>query len=156
MAHHNTIFAQLLKLVPRHDFEKLAIQHHAGQKLRKTSRWSQFVALTLGQLSGRHSLRDIESNMKAQSQRLYHLGTGAIARSSLARLNENQPHTLYEGLFATLYARCQNMLPGHGFRFKNKLYSVDASLVDLSLRLFPWAHYALGKGGDEASCWFGP
>lgn len=145
MAHHNTIFAQLLKLVPRHDFEKLAIQHHAGQKLRKTSRWSQFVALTLGQLSGRHSLRDIESNMKAQSQRLYHLGTGAIARSSLARLNENQPHTLYEGLFATLYARCQNMLPGHGFRFKNKLYSVDASLVDLSLRLFPWAHYALGK-----------
>ncbi len=71
MAHHSTIFAQLIKLVPRHEFEKLALQHHSGQKLRKTSRWSQFVALTLGQLSGRHSLRDIESNMKAQSQRLY-------------------------------------------------------------------------------------
>lgn len=145
MAHRNTVFAQLLKLVPRHDFETLATQHHTGQKLRKTSRWAQFVALTLGQLSGRQSLRDIESNMKAQTQRLYHLGTGSIARSSLARLNEKQPYTLYEGLFSKLYARCQNLLPGHRFRFKNKLYSLDASLIDLSLNIFPWAHYALGK-----------
>ncbi len=145
MAHHNTVFAQLLKLVPRHEFECLATQHHVGQKLRKTSRWSQFVALTLGQLSGRQSLRDIESNMKAQNQRLYHLGTDAIARSSLARLNEKQPYTLYEELFTKLYARCQHLVPGHGFRFKNKLYSLDASLIDLSLKIFPWAHYALGK-----------
>jgi len=145
MAHHNTVFAQLLRLVPRHEFEQLATQHHFGQKLRKTSRWSQFVALTLGQLSGRQSLRDIESNMRAQDQRLYHLGTSVIARSSLARLNEKQPYTLYEAFFAKLYARCQNMVPGHNFRFKNKLYSLDASLIDLSLKIFPWAHYALGK-----------
>lgn len=145
MAHHNTVFAQLLKLVPRHEFEPLVKQHHVGRQLRKTSRWSQFIALTLGQLSGRQSLRDIESNMKAQHQRLYHLGTDCIARSSLARLNEQQPYTLYEALFAKLYARCQGMAPGHHFRFKNKLYSLDASLIDLSLKIFPWAHYALGK-----------
>ena len=145
MAHHNTVFAQLLKLVPRHEFEPLAKSHHTGQKLRKTSRWSQFIALTLGQLSGRSSLRDIESNMKAQGQRLYHLGTDAIARSSLARLNEQQPYTLYEALFAKLYARCRGLTPSHRFRFKNKLYSLDASLIDLSLKIFPWAHYAQGK-----------
>ena len=145
MAHHNTVFAQLLKLVPRHEFEPLAKRHHTGQKLRKTSRWSQFIALTLGQLAGRRSLRDIESNMKAQRPRLYHLGTGSIARSSLARLNEQQPYTLYEALFAKLYARCQGRTPGHPFRFQNKLYSLDASLIDLSLKIFPWAHYALGK-----------
>ncbi len=145
MAHHNTVFAQLLKFVPRHEFESLAKSHHVGQKFRKTSRWSQFIALTLGQLSGRCSLRDIESNMKAQGQRLYHLGADAMARSSLARLNEQQPYTLYEGLFAKLYARCQGLAPGHRFRFKNKLYSLDASLIDLSLKIFPWAHYALGK-----------
>jgi putative transposase len=44
-----------------------------------------------------------------------------------------------------LYARCQGLAPKHGFRFKNKLYSLDASLIDLSLKIFPWAHYALGK-----------
>jgi putative transposase len=159
MAHHNTVFAQLLRLVSRHGFERVAKQHHVGRKLRKTSRWSQFVALMLGQLAGRSSLRDIESNMKAQGQRLYHLGTAPIARSSLARLNKQQPYTFYEALFAKLYARCQNLAPGHGFRFKNKLYSLDASLIDLSLNIFPWAHYALGKaamklhvGLDHAGC----
>ena len=159
MAHHNTVFAQLLKIVPRHGFEGLAKEHHVGRKLRKTSRWSQFVALMLGQLAGRISLRDIESNMKAQGQRLYHLGAEPIARSSLARLNEQQPYTLYEALFAKLYARCQRLAPGHGFRFKNKLYSLDASLIDLSLKIFPWAHYALGKaamklhvGLDHGGC----
>jgi hypothetical protein len=145
MAHTNTVFSQLLKLVPRHEFEKLANQHHKGQRLRKTNRWSQFVSLCLGQLSGRQSLRDIESNMKAQSQRLYHLGAKPIAKSSLSRLNEQQPADLYEALFSHLYARCQKQTNGHRFRFKNKLYSLDASLIDLSLKIFPWAHYALGK-----------
>ena len=145
MAHHNTVFAQLLKLVSRHEFERQAKQHHEGRKLRKTSRWSQFVSLMAGQLAGRNSLRDIESNMKAQAQRLYHLGAKPVARSSLARLNEQQPYTLYEALFNKLYARCQSLAPGHRFRFKNKLYSLDASLIDLSLKIFPWAHYALGK-----------
>jgi putative transposase len=145
LAHHNTIFAQILKLVPRHEFETLTKTHHVGRKLRKTSRWSQFVALCLGQLAGRHSLRDIEANMSAQSKRLYHLGAKPIARSSMARLNEHQPAALYEALFAKLHARCQQFTPGHRFRFKNKLYSLDASLIDLSLKVFPWAHYALGK-----------
>ena len=145
MAHNNTIFAQLLKLVPRHEFEHIAKTHHKGRQLRKTSRWSQFVAMCLGQLAGRHSLRDIESNMSAQSNRLYHLGANPIARSSLARLNENQPAALYQALFAKLYAHCQKLASGHRFRFKNKLYSLDASLIDLSLKIFPWAHYALGK-----------
>lgn len=145
MSHNNTVFSQLLKLIPRHEFESMSHDHHHGQKLRKTRRWSQCVALMLGQLSGRRSLRDIESNMRAQSKRLYHLGADPIARSSLARLNQQQPHTLYEALFAKLYARCQGLAPGHGFRFKNKLYSLDASLIDLSLKIFPWAHYALGK-----------
>ncbi|MDH3933722.1 MAG: IS4 family transposase [Gammaproteobacteria bacterium] len=145
MAHHNTVFAQLLKLVSRHEFEQQAKQHHEGRKLHKTSRWSQFVSLMAGQLAGRSSLRDIESNMKAQAQRLYHLGATPVARSSLARLNEQQPYTLYETLFNKLYARCQRLAPGHRFRFKNKLYALDASLIDLSLKIFPWAHYALGK-----------
>lgn len=145
MAHHNTIFAQLLKLVPRHEFETLAKAHHVGRQLRKTSRWAQCVALCLGQLAGRHSLRDIESNMSAQSNRLYHLGVKPIARSSLARLNENQPASLYEALFAKLYGNCQEFTSGHRFRFQNKLYSLDASLIDLSLKIFPWVHYALGK-----------
>jgi putative transposase len=142
---HSTVFGQVLKLVPRYDFDSLAAAHHQGRKLRSMTRWNQFVALALGQLAGRHSLRDIETNLAAQEGRLYHLGATRVARSSLARVNEEQPYTLYEALFARLYEACARLAPRHGFRFTNKLYSLDASLIDLSLKVFPWAHYALGK-----------
>jgi putative transposase len=145
LAHHNTVFAQLLKLVPRHQFESLAKQHHTGRKFRKTSRWSQFVAMAMGQLSGRLSLRDVVANAAAQRSRWYHLGATPINRSTLARVNEQQPSTLYESLFGRLYQHCQTRAPGHRFRFKHPLYSLDSTLIDLSLKLFPWGHFALGK-----------
>lgn len=145
MPHQDTIFGQLLKLVPRHEFDRLAEAHHAGAKLRAMTRWSQFVAMTTAHLARRFSLRDVVANLKAQAPRLYHLEARPVARSSLARVNEEQPWQLYEALFAALYARCRTLAPRHGFHFANKLYSLDASLIDLSLKVFPWAHYALGK-----------
>jgi putative transposase len=146
LAHHNTIFAQLLKLIPRHEFETLANQHHEGQKMRKMTRWSQFVALTLAQLAGRSSLRDIVDNLSAQTAKLYHLGCAKVTRSTLARVNETQPHALYEALFHKLLSRCHGLAPRHGFRFKNKLYSMDATTIDLCLSLFPWAEFRQTKG----------
>lgn len=145
MSHHSTVFAQFLRLVPRHEFDVLAKSHHDGAPLRRMTRFSQFVALATAHLAGRHSLRDVVANLAAQGSRLYHLGARPVARSSLARVNEEQPFALYEALFAKLYARCLHQAPRHGFRFKNKLYSLDSSLIDLSLKVFPWAHYALGK-----------
>ena len=144
MPHHNTVFAQLLKLIPRHEFETLSQAHHRGQRLRKINRWSQFVALSTAQLSGRNSLRDIVFNLNAQIQSLYHLGCRLVTRSSLARVNEQQPYTLYEALFTKLYQRCQSATRQR-FRFKHQLYCLDSSLIDLSLKVFPWAHYAKGK-----------
>lgn len=147
MAHHSTAFAQLLKLVPRHRFEELAHKYHRGQRFRRTSRWSQFVALAMGQLAGRCSLRDIVANAEAQVRRWYHLGARTITRSTLARVNSEQPAELYEELFAVLYQQCRGIAPRHRFRFKHSLYSVDASVIDLSLRIFPWASYNRTKGG---------
>ncbi len=74
MAHCNTIFAQILKRGPGHEFETLAKQHHSGRSFRTASRWSQFVTLAMGQLSGRSSLRDIVDDLTAQVHRLHHLG----------------------------------------------------------------------------------
>jgi hypothetical protein len=145
LSHHSTVFGQFLRLVPRHEFEALAKTHHVGAPLRRMTRFSQFVALSTAHLAERHSLRDVVSNLAAQGPRLYHLGARPVARSSLARVNEDQPYTLYEALFGKLYERCRRLAPRHGFRFKNKLYSLDSSLIDLSLKVFPWAHYALGK-----------
>lgn len=116
MAHCNTIFSQILKLVPRDEFETLAIEHHSGRSFRKASRWSQFVALGMAQLAGRVSLRDIVDNLGAQTHRLYHLGSAKLSRSNLSRINEDKPYTLYEALFGKLLKRCQGMTTGHNDR----------------------------------------
>ena len=146
MSHHNTVFSQLLKLLPRHEFETLAKQHHSGRSFRTASRWAQFVTLTMAQLSGRNSLRDIVENMSAQVHRLYHLGSVKLSRSNLSRINEDKPYALYEALFGKLLSRCQSVAPGHSFRFKNPLYSLDASTIDLCLSVFPWADFRTTKG----------
>ena len=146
MAHHNTVFSQLLKLVPRHEFEGLSKRHHSGRSFRTATRWSQFVTMAMGQLSGRISLRDIVENMSAQAHRLYHLGSAKLSRSNLARINEDKPAALYEALFGKLLQRCQSIAPTHNFRFKNPLYSLDASTIDLCLAAFPWADFRTTKG----------
>ena len=145
MAHHNTVFGQLLTLLPRHEFDAEARDHQRGQRLRVMSRWAQFVALGLGQLASRQSLRDIVSNLRAQPAKLYHLGVPTVSRSSLARVNAEQPYTLYEALFGRLLSRCQQRAPGHRFRFRHKLYAVDASTIDLCLAVFPWASFRRTK-----------
>jgi putative transposase len=111
LAHNNTVFSQLLKLVPRHEFETLANQHHVGRQLRKMNRWSQFVSMALAQLSGCASHRDVVGNIAAQKAKLYHLGMASVSRSSLARVNERQPRSLYENLFARFLSRCQVLAP---------------------------------------------
>ncbi len=146
MAHNNTVFSQLLKLIPRHEFETLAKQHHSGRSFRTASRWSQFVIMMMAQLAGRNSLRDIVDNISAQAHRLYHLGSAKLSRSNLSRINNDKPYALYEALFGKLLHRCQSAVPGHEFRFKNPLYSLDASTIDLCLSVFPWADFRTTKG----------
>ena len=146
MSHHNTVFSQLLKLLPRHEFETLAKQHHSGRSFRTASRWAQFVTMTMAQLSGRNSLRDIVENVSAQAHRLYHLGSVKLSRSNLSRINEGKPYALYEALFGKLLSRCQAVAPRHNFRFNNPLYSLDASTIDLCLSVFPWADFRTTKG----------
>ncbi|QQD20122.1 DUF4372 domain-containing protein [Spongiibacter nanhainus] len=62
----------------------------------RISRRSQFVALSLAQLSGRSCLCDIVSKLSAQAARLYHLSAGNLSRSTLSRVNESQPYTPYK------------------------------------------------------------
>lgn len=87
--------------------------------------------------------------MSAQTSKLYHLGIKPFSRSTLARTNETQPHQMYEALFQRLLTRCQGLAPTKRFKFKEKLYLLDASMIDLTLSLFPWAKYRKSKGAAK-------
>ena len=126
MAHHNTILSQILKLVPRHEFDRLAKCHDGARRSDAMSRWTQFVAMSTAQLSGRSSLRDIESTIASQRHLSYHLGSSSVKRTTLSRANQNLPASFFEVLFAKLYERCRRGSPRHQFRFKRKLFSLDA------------------------------
>ena len=141
MAHSSTIISQFLKLVPRHEFNQLVKQHDPKRRSDAFSRWSQFVALGVGQLASRSSLRDIEATMQSQSHLRYHLNCQPVSKSALGRANEKLSADFYLDVFKKLYQRCSQTSPKHPFRFKNKLFSLDASLIDVSMKLFPQANY---------------
>jgi hypothetical protein len=147
MAHCNTIFHQMLKLIPRHHFAKLEAEHGTGRKARSFSRWSQLVHLLSMQLTARASLRDGVASLKARIKNLYHLGVKPVARSTFSDANNQRPASFLAALFALMYRRCQPLAPKHKFRFKNKLFSLDATVVSLCLSLFPWARFRRTKGG---------
>jgi len=150
MAHSSTVLSQIVRFLPRHVFNSLAAVHHEGQKFRSFSRWTQCVVMLAAQLSGRSSLRDIVDNFDVQGKKLYHLGIKTFSRATLARCNEKQPHVLYEQLFHRLLARCQALAPRNkAFKLDGKIYLLDASLVELSLSLFPWAKYRKNKGAAK-------
>lgn len=146
MAHYNTILHQITAFIPRHVFDRHAENHHNGQKFRSYNRWSQFMAMMIGQLSGRKSLRDITHNLKAKGALLYHLGMKPTSRATLARVNEQQPASLYQAIFEELFNKCQQFAPGHRFSFKGKLYLLDTTTIDLCLSVFPWAKFRARKG----------
>lgn len=147
MAYHPTVLSQLLQSVPRLEFEKLAQTRDGNRRSDALSRWSQFIALAVGHLGQRHSLRDIEAALAGDPKLRYHLGTGSVSRSALARANEKLSADFYRDLFGALYARLQatHAVPGKRFRFKGKLFSLDGSLIDLSMKVFPWADVAPRK-----------
>jgi len=59
-----------------------------------------------------------------------------------------RPWQLYQAVFYQLLARCQAQAAAGAkkFRFKNKLLSLDATLIELCAEMFPWATFRRTKG----------
>ena len=147
MSHSNTLLSQTLALIPRHVFQKLENRHRTGRSSRKFGFKEQFTVMAFIQLAARRSLRDALRCLESAGQRLYHLGLRTIARSTVADANKSRPVGFFKDLFAEMYALCAAKAPSHKFRFKSKLYSMDATTIQLCLTLFPWATFREAKGG---------
>jgi hypothetical protein len=141
------MFSQILKLVPRIDFERIVKETGAEYRSKGLSSWSQFVAMLFCQLGRAHSLREIEGGLKSCEGKLAHLGIEASARSSLSYANGHRPWELFEkvfyGLFETVAAKAVGKKK---FRFKNRLVSLDSTVIDLCLSMYDWAKFRRTKG----------
>jgi Domain of unknown function (DUF4372)/Transposase DDE domain len=143
----SSVFSQLLKLFPRTEFDALVRRTHAERHARGFTCWGQFVAMLFCQLGRAHSLREICGGLASCEGKLSHLGIEAPSRSTLAYANEHRPWQLYRAVFQELSGRCQSAAQGKKkFRFKNKLVSLDSTVIDLCATLFDWAKFRRTKG----------
>ena len=143
-----SIFAQLLQLFPRGEFEQAVKKHKAERHARGFTCWGQFVAMLFCQLGAARSLREICNGLAASEGKLKHLGIpSAPNRSTLSYANEHRRWQLYQTVFEELLQRCRSVAVGKKkFRFKNKLLSLDSTSIDLCASLFDWAQYKRTKG----------
>jgi len=146
-----SIFSQVLKLFSRGDFERAVKEHKAERHARGFTSWGQFMAMLFCQLGRAHSLREICGGLACCEGQLKHLGVPvAPKKSTLAYANEHRPWQLYQTVFEHTLGKCQQLVSQQGgrkkFRFKNKLLSLDGSIIDLSVSMFDWAKYRRTKG----------
>jgi Domain of unknown function (DUF4372)/Transposase DDE domain len=143
-----SMFSQILQLFPRSDFQLLVKETRAEPHARGFSCWGQFVSMLFCQLGRAHSLREICHGLSTCEGKLSHLGIEeAPKRSSLAYANEHRSWELYQRLFFLLLERCRQAGPfKRKFRFKNKLVSLDSTVVDLCVSIFDWAKFRRTKG----------
>ena len=147
MVRSSSLFSQVLGLISRHEFEQDVRAVKADRHAKGFSSWTQMVSMLFCQLAQAQSLREITSGLRCCVGKLNHLGLAeAPKRSTLSYANAHRPWQLYEKQFYRLLERCRGVAPGHKFRFKNKLLSMDASMIDLCLTMFDWAKYKQTKG----------
>ena len=146
MGHYHTIFGQMLQMFSRFEFQKAVKETKTEYHARGFRSWNHFVAMLFGQLSGQDSLRGIEAGLATQAKSLYHLGVTPVHRSTVSYANEHRSHELFKNIFEWMLSKCQPLAPKHKFRFKNPLYSLDATVIDLCLSLFDWAKFRTTKG----------
>jgi len=142
------MFSQLLQLVPRLEFQQMVNQTKSERHARGFTSWSQFVSMLFCQFGRANSLREISGGLRSCEGKLKHLGISAPSHSTLAYANEHRPWELYQEIFLKLFERCQSQcnIGKKKFRFKNKLISMDSSVIDLCLAIYDWAHFRRAKG----------
>lgn len=141
------MFSQVLKLIPRLEFQQIVRETGAEYRAKGLSSWSQFVAMLFCQFGRAHSLREIEGGLKSCEGKLKHLGIEAPVRSSLSYANRHRTWRLFERVFYALFEKVSAKVVGRRkFRFKNKLVSVDSTTIDLCLSMYDWAKFTRTKG----------
>ena len=144
----SSIFGQILHLFPKREFFDNVCDTHADRGTKGFSCWDQFVAMMFCQLAQASSLREICGGLATCFGKAKHLGIReAPKRSTLSYANAHRPWQLYERLFYQLLDRCRHLDFGtRKFRFKNKLFTLDATVIELCASLFDWATFRQTKG----------
>jgi hypothetical protein len=136
------VFAQLVDHLPLQTFRRCVARYRGQRKVKSFSCLDQYLCMAFAQLTYRESLRDIETCLRAQRAKLYHMGIrGEVSRNTLANANAVRDWRIYADFAQSLIHLARRLYAGDDFgvELDKTVYALDATLIDLSLTLFPWA-----------------
>lgn len=142
------VFSQLMDFLPRHEFNRCVRRYHGNYRTRHFKCRDQFLCMAFAQLTGRESLRDIETCLRAMQPKLYHSGIRfPVSRSTLADANENRDWRIYADFAQVLIGHARKLYrqDDFGVQLQETAYVFDSSTIDLCLSLFPWARFRQRK-----------
>jgi hypothetical protein len=144
-----TIFSQLMDFLPHDNFHQCVQRYNGNHKIKTFSCLDQYLCMAFAQLTGRESLRDIETCLRTFGPKLYHAGFRCkrISRNTLANANQVRPWKIYADFAQTLIATATELYADTelGFDLDNTIYALDSTTIDLCLSLFPWATFRRTK-----------
>ena len=142
------VFSQLMDFLPRHEFNRCVRRYHGNYRTRHFKCRDQFLCMAFAQLTGRESLRDIETCLRAMQPKLYHAGIRyPVSRSTLADANENRDWRIYADFAQGLIGHARKLYSqdDFGVHLEETAYVFDSTTIDLCLSLFPWARFRQRK-----------
>ena len=143
-----TVFAQLMDVLPKYEFDKCVRRYRGDHRVRTLSAYEQFLVMGFAQLTYRESLRDIETCLRALGSKLYHSGIRQpTARSTLADANEKRDWRIFSDFAHVLIEQARSLYAKEPFgaELKQAAYALDSTTIDLCLSLFPWAKFRRHK-----------
>ena len=148
MNHGRIVFSQIMDYFPRRCFKSCVDRYGGDHRVRRFTCLDQFYCMSFAQLTGRESLRDIETCLRAIGPKLYHAGTKArVSRTTLAKANELRDWKIYRDLALILIEQARALYARQplAMNLKRAVYALDSTVVDLCLSLFPWAQHRRHK-----------
>ncbi len=142
------VFAQLTEHLPLSTFRRCVALYAGEHKIKSFTCLEQFLCLAFAQLTYRESLRDIEACLRAQRDKLYHIGIRSrISRSTLADANEVRDWRIYADFAQRLIVMARKLYLNEpfGVDLKETVYALDTTTIDLCLSVFPWAPFRRAK-----------
>lgn len=143
------VFTQVMDFMPLKTFQRCVERYQGNFSVKNFTCLDQFRIMAFAQLTYRESLRDIEACLRAQSNKLYHMGIrGKVSRSTLAEANEMRDWRIYADFAHHLIGIARKLYQKEplAVELQNTVYALDATTIDLCLSIFPWARFRTAKG----------
>ena len=138
------VFSQVMSALHPQEFARCLENYPAPRRPRGLSAYDHFLALCFAQLTGREGLRDLVACLNARPARAYQAGFRTrLTRTNLAYANEHRDWRSLAAVAQVLMRRAARLYAEHPVaeELPQLSYALDASLIDLSLALFPWANW---------------